>query len=373
MNLNLGCGRNPIDGYVNLDRQALPGVDVVHDLERFPLPFDDDTFDEILGVDLIEHITDALGLMAELWRIAKPGCVCTFALPYGSSDDAWEDPTHVRPYFLNSWMYFAQPTYYRAQYDTMSSHDMLGNRLHPNALCPWALPGAPPPPPQGPADRPAHSSTTDETDPLHGSDVQSGPLRVEPVQGSLSATTRGQALGQADSDEEAERPSSILEGRLPLLHGACRNDGVRTPMGDGSTPGPSASSVGERPPRQWGSIKQFARELGTVVQATAEWSEGERLTELGRFVLSGGSRQTPEIGEDGCLCSTADYGYRGDWQIDKIVLDTQAEGTAQEVQAMVMSMRNIVQRQVVELRAVKPAREPVQALWENPQIMFNRR
>lgn len=117
MNLNLGCGRNPIDGYVNLDRSALPGVDVVHDLERFPLPFDDDTFDEIIGIDLIEHITDALGLMQELWRIATPDATCTFALPYGSSDDAWEDPTHVRPYFVNSWAYFSQPFYYRADYN----------------------------------------------------------------------------------------------------------------------------------------------------------------------------------------------------------------------------------------------------------------
>lgn len=116
MKLNLGCGRNPIDDYVNLDRQDLPGVDVVHDLESFPLPFDDDTFDEIVGIDLIEHITDALGLMQELYRIAKPDATCTFALPYGSSDDAWEDPTHVRPYFVNSWSYFSMPFYYRADY-----------------------------------------------------------------------------------------------------------------------------------------------------------------------------------------------------------------------------------------------------------------
>ena len=116
MKLNLGCGRNAMPGYVNLDRVDLPGVDVVHDLERLPLPFLPDTFDEIIGIDLIEHITDALGLMGELWRIAKPDATCSFALPYGSSDDAWEDPTHVRPYFLNSWSYFSQPFYYRADY-----------------------------------------------------------------------------------------------------------------------------------------------------------------------------------------------------------------------------------------------------------------
>jgi hypothetical protein len=68
----------------------------------------------------------------------------------------------------------------------------------------------------------------------------------------------------------------------------------------------------------------------------------------------------------------ADYGYRGDWQIDTITLDVKVDGTAEEVQAMVMSMRNVVARQVVELRAVKPARPPDRSLWENPQIRFNR-
>ena len=116
MKLNLGAGRNPMSGYVNVDRAALPGIGVVHDLESFPLPFDDDTFDEVIGIDLIEHITDALGLMQELWRVARPDAVCVFELPYGSSDDAWEDPTHVRPYFVQSWGYFSQPFYWRADY-----------------------------------------------------------------------------------------------------------------------------------------------------------------------------------------------------------------------------------------------------------------
>lgn len=120
MKVNLGCGRNPMDGFTNLDRQPLPGVDVVFDLEGCAkgkrLPFNPGSVEEIVGVDLIEHIAHPLPLMAELWRVAKPGARCTFVLPYGSSDDAWEDPTHVRPYFVGSWMYFAQPTYFRADY-----------------------------------------------------------------------------------------------------------------------------------------------------------------------------------------------------------------------------------------------------------------
>ena len=54
--------------------------------------------------------------MAELYRVAKPGAVAVFRTPYGSSDDADEDPTHVRRYFWGSWGYFSQPYYWRADY-----------------------------------------------------------------------------------------------------------------------------------------------------------------------------------------------------------------------------------------------------------------
>lgn len=115
MKLNLGCGRNTLYGWVNVDREKLPGVDVVADLNG-PLPFDDNSADELLLSHTLEHIPNALGLMQELHRIAKPGTRIVASVPYGSSDDAWEDPTHVRPYFLNSFNYFSQPLYWRADY-----------------------------------------------------------------------------------------------------------------------------------------------------------------------------------------------------------------------------------------------------------------
>lgn len=46
--------------------------------------------------------------MQELYRIAKRDATALFLLPYGSSDDAFEDPTHVRPWFINSFAVFAQ-------------------------------------------------------------------------------------------------------------------------------------------------------------------------------------------------------------------------------------------------------------------------
>jgi SAM-dependent methyltransferase len=117
--LNLGCGRHPLAGWVNVDAVALPGVDVVADLDRCrdtPLPFPDASADEFLLAHVLEHLADPLGLMQELHRIARQGAVATIRCPYGSSDDADEDPTHVRRYFTGSFGYFSQPYYWRADY-----------------------------------------------------------------------------------------------------------------------------------------------------------------------------------------------------------------------------------------------------------------
>ncbi len=117
--LHLGCGRTILQGWINLDIAPLPGVDVVANLDTcgtVPLPFQENSIDEIMCIHTIEHLKNTLPFMQELHRIAKPDARAVFLVPYGSSDAAFEDPTHMRPYFLNSFEYFAQPCYWRADY-----------------------------------------------------------------------------------------------------------------------------------------------------------------------------------------------------------------------------------------------------------------
>ena len=119
LKLNLGCGRSPLPGWVNVDIARIAGVDVVADLDSCrtqPLPFADSTVSQMQMLHVLEHIKDTLALMQELHRIAEPGAQLLIRSPYGSSDEAYEDPTHCQRFYMNSFSYFAQPNYWRADY-----------------------------------------------------------------------------------------------------------------------------------------------------------------------------------------------------------------------------------------------------------------
>ena len=104
--LNVGCGSDIRHNYINLDKVPLPGVDVAWDVMRFPYPFEDDRFDSILLINVLEHIPDTIRTMEELFRISKPGAVTTIRVPCWNSIEQATDPTHVRSFSERSMDYF---------------------------------------------------------------------------------------------------------------------------------------------------------------------------------------------------------------------------------------------------------------------------
>lgn len=94
--LDIGCGGNKQERFVGMDKRALPGVDIIHDLEVFPYPLKDESCLTIVGSHIIEHIKPwlMLDLMNELWRLLIPDGQLALAHPYGVNTLFVQDPTH---------------------------------------------------------------------------------------------------------------------------------------------------------------------------------------------------------------------------------------------------------------------------------------
>jgi len=110
MKLNMGCGKDILRGYINLDLRPLPGIDVSHDLNLFVYPFKDNTFSEIYCNNILEHLDDIVHIMEEMHRIEKPKCHIIIRAPHFSSQYAFMDPTHKHYFGHESFDYFLEDT-----------------------------------------------------------------------------------------------------------------------------------------------------------------------------------------------------------------------------------------------------------------------
>jgi SAM-dependent methyltransferase len=96
--LDVGCGSAKLAGAVGLDVSADTAADIVHDLDEFPYPIADSSFDQIVLQDVIEHVGAPIQVFEELHRIARPRARIQIRTPHFSSALAYGDPTH-RHYF----------------------------------------------------------------------------------------------------------------------------------------------------------------------------------------------------------------------------------------------------------------------------------
>jgi len=92
--LNLGGGKQRINGFLNVDLIKTSQTDVVHDLNVFPWPFKDNSVDAIIMDNVLEHLKDITLVMKELWRICKNKARIKIFVPHFASLGAYVDPTH---------------------------------------------------------------------------------------------------------------------------------------------------------------------------------------------------------------------------------------------------------------------------------------
>ena len=79
--VDLGCGTVKQSGFVGIDRYALPGVDIVADLNH-PLPLRDDSVDLLCASHSLEHVADLQAMMKEIYRACKHGAQVCIVAPY---------------------------------------------------------------------------------------------------------------------------------------------------------------------------------------------------------------------------------------------------------------------------------------------------
>ena len=94
--LNLGCGADIRKEYLNVDYFDSKGVDKVLDLEKFPYPFEENSFKEIVMQDILEHLNDPIKTLEEIFRISKHNAKIKIRVPHFSSGNVWGDLTHKR-------------------------------------------------------------------------------------------------------------------------------------------------------------------------------------------------------------------------------------------------------------------------------------
>jgi SAM-dependent methyltransferase len=115
--LNLGCGKVKTDfpeasratRIVGIDWGPDSDADIVHDLNVSPLPVESNRFDLVILQDVVEHLNSLTAIMAEVYRVLKPGGIARIRTPHYSCFYAHMDPTHIRCYSSLVFQWFERP------------------------------------------------------------------------------------------------------------------------------------------------------------------------------------------------------------------------------------------------------------------------
>ena len=146
LKLNLGSGYRKLYGYVNIDNREEVKPDILCDVTQ-GLPYEDNSVDVVRAVDFLEHIPvgKVVPLIEEIYRVLKPGGTFVSVTPSTDGRGAFQDPTHVSFWNINSWLYYMDDAYRdlygikakfsgNVQDGAMSDLDAQNKVIHTHAL-----------------------------------------------------------------------------------------------------------------------------------------------------------------------------------------------------------------------------------------------
>lgn len=99
MKLNLGCGYNKIEGWLNVDSDPECNPDKCFDLTKPDWPIETSTITEVVAEHILEHLEGTEGYLTfwkELYRVCAHDATIQIEVPHWEHDTFHHDPTHVR-------------------------------------------------------------------------------------------------------------------------------------------------------------------------------------------------------------------------------------------------------------------------------------
>lgn len=110
MKLNIGCGFDIKEGFINMDISKEVNPNIVHDLNNIPYPFKDNTFDYILAKDVLEHVPkiNLIFIIEELYRISKDKCLWNITVPFYNNRLANANIIHYTGFDFGSFDMFTE-------------------------------------------------------------------------------------------------------------------------------------------------------------------------------------------------------------------------------------------------------------------------
>ena len=134
--LNLGSGKDWKDSYFNADILLRVNPDWWVDISKVEFGQIIDTprfgkveitkgmFKRVVANDVLEHIPDLVSSMTNIKDLLEVGGEFHINVPYELSLGAWQDPTHVRAFNENSWLYYTDWHWYLGWEDRFNLSEM---------------------------------------------------------------------------------------------------------------------------------------------------------------------------------------------------------------------------------------------------------
>lgn len=107
--IDVGGGHAPAPGHINID--IVPEADIVWDLNT-GLPKNDPVIiGDVEGIrchQVLEHLTSIIPLLNDCYDVMKEGAQMEISTPLYGSIQAGQDPTHIRCYVPETFLYFRE-------------------------------------------------------------------------------------------------------------------------------------------------------------------------------------------------------------------------------------------------------------------------